>query len=194
MRALAIFFALATLLVEAYCLRLQFAFMDVVEVCSQLKAENDALKHKLNGLEVKAPALQKVRADSSQTLAQKNNNPLNIKALGGDNMWQGQIGKDKFGHAIFSSLEYGVRAASFVLRSYARTHKIDTIRGVVRRFAEGNQAAYMSFLSKRLGVGVDEKIDLIQRMPELLKGMARFESGTNLPGHLFIPYDVLAKL
>lgn len=131
------------------------------------------------------------------TLAQKNKNPLNIKRLGHGRKWEGQIGVDKFGHVIFSSWEHGVRAASFTLRSYARRHKVDTIDALVSRFctAKGkNYEKYVRFLCKRIGVQRKQKIDLVEHMPQLLRAMARFESGMNLPEELFVPYDVVAYL
>ncbi len=131
------------------------------------------------------------------TLAQRNKNPLNIKAMSGGRLWEGQIGRDEFGHAVFSSWEHGVRAASLTLRTYAKTHKIDTVEGMLRRFctAQGKTfESYVAFVCQSLGVKRDEKIDLITRMPALLRAMARFESGMELPEELFVSYDVLALL
>lgn len=123
-------------------------------------------------------------------MAVANRNPLNVK--GKD--WQGQIGSDKFGHAQFKSWEYGIRAAALTLRSYAMRHKIDTLKGIVYRFAEGNREQYIKFLSRRLKLKADEKFNLISRMPDLLRAMARFECGQDLPDELFVPYDILEKL
>ena len=129
----------------------------------------------------------------SQMLAFKNRNPLNVKTPS-SGRWKGQIGTDRFGHAVFSSWEHGTRAASFTLRSYAIRHKIDTIDGLVERFCEGNKREYKKFLSKRLGVGVNEKISLLQYLPQLLKAMSKFETGAVLPDELFTPYDVVSTL
>ena len=129
----------------------------------------------------------------SQVLAFKNRNPLNVKTPS-SGKWKGQVGTDKHGHAIFSSWEHGTRAASFTLRSYAIRHKIDTIDGLVERFCEGNKREYKKFLSKRLGVGVNEKISLLQYLPQLLKAMSKFETGAVLPDELFTPYDVVSTL
>ena len=123
-------------------------------------------------------------------MAVANKNPLNVKGKG----WQGQIGNDKFGHAQFKSWEYGVRAAAMTLRTYSRNHKIDTLKGIVHRFAEGNREQYIRFLGKKLKLGAEEKFDLVARMPELLRAMSRFECGQYLPDELFVPYDILSKL
>ena len=130
--------------------------------------------------------------DDCDNLSCINRNPLNIKARDAD-PWEGQVGKDKYGHAVFDSWEYGIRAGAFVLRSYAITHGIDTVSGVVRRFAEGNHEAYIEFVCDRLGVTPREKFNIIARMPELLRAMTQFESGMELPDKFFAPYDILTK-
>lgn len=127
------------------------------------------------------------------TLAAANKNPLNVKTTK-SNPWVGEIGVDEFGHAKFSSWEYGMRAAVLTLRSYAMRHDINTIDGIVNRFAEGNRDEYKAFIAKRLGIGTDEAFDIIRRMPDLIRAMARFECGQTLPEELFAPYDILAKI
>lgn len=128
------------------------------------------------------------------SIPQKNKNPLNVKALGGNRKWAGQVGVDKFGHAIFEREEYGVRAGALVLRSYARRHNICTVRALVERFAEGNHEGYEAHLCRKLQVGPTDPVDLIKLMPQVLRAMVRFESGKELPDHFFAPYDVVAKL
>lgn len=144
-------------------------------------------------------SLQKARATSmpapvaqclpqAGTLAERNLNPLNVKGTG----WVGQVGSDKYGHAQFCAIEYGIRAAAKVLRSYYYRHGIDTIRGIVRRFAEGNQKEYIVFLSRRMGVQPDESFDVVRFIPQLLRHMSYFESGKTLPDKYFAPYDLLS--
>lgn len=128
----------------------------------------------------------------NDTLAALNKNPLNVK-FRKDDPWEGQVGYDEFGHAMFDEWEYGIRAAALVLRSYAVIHEIDTVEGIVKRFAEGNQESYIDFLCDRLGVSSTDSIDVIARMPELLRAMSRFESGMDLPDRYFAPYDILTK-
>lgn len=130
----------------------------------------------------------------TETIPQRNRNPLNVKALGGGRKWAGQVGTDKFGHAIFEREEYGVRAGALVLRSYARRHNICTVRALVERFAKGNHEGYEAYLCRKLQVGPTDPVDLIKLMPQVLRAMVRFESGKELPDHFFAPYDVVAKL
>lgn len=131
-----------------------------------------------------------------ESLAFKNKNLLNIKSPKSGGRWKGQIGKDKFGHAIFSDWEYGIRAASFVLKNYAKQHKIATIKDLVYRFCTGNQEAYITYLCANLKVTPEQKIDLIPYIPKLLWYMAGFESGKRkgLPERLFVAYDVLSHI
>lgn len=123
-----------------------------------------------------------------------NKNPLNVKTPGKKQWWKGQIGKDKFGHAQFNNWEDGIRAGAIVLKNYAVKHKINTIEGIVKRFAEGNQKEYMSFLEKRLNIKRDEEFNLLKRLPEVLRAMSKFESGMEIPEQMFVPYDLVVIL
>lgn len=126
---------------------------------------------------------------SGNTLAERNRNYLNIKNIPGG--WLGQTGVDAHGHAIFASEEYGIRAAASVLMNYAVKYGICTIDGLVDRFCEGNREAYKQFLSRNLGLGVEERFHLLEYLPELLRAMARFESGKDLDPEYFVSYDLL---
>lgn len=131
------------------------------------------------------------------TLAVKNKNPLNIKKLENGDTWEGQIGIDDQGHAIFSSWEHGMRAGAFTLRAYAQNHKVDTIDKLVSRFSEAKGKpfeVYVLFLCDHLSIDRNEKIDLIHRMPDVLRAMSRYESGIDLPNELFVSYEVLEKI
>lgn len=133
-----------------------------------------------------------------QTLAQKNNNPLNVKVwVKGKPYWQGQIGTDEFNHAIFADKAYGFRAAALTLRSYAMDHKINTLEQIVDRFSEAkgkHRANYIAHLSKELKLGAKQEFDIIPRIPDLLKAMSKFESGEDHDPKYYKMYDILAKL
>lgn len=128
-------------------------------------------------------------AQEEKTLAQLNNNPLNIK---GQN-WLGQIGRDKFGHAIFASVDHGFRAAARLLLNYKTKHGIDTIDALVERFCTGNKQSYKQFLSSHLGIDAKTKFDMEHYLPELLRYMAKFESGQWFDEELFLPYSLLSS-
>lgn len=126
-----------------------------------------------------------------QTLAIRNNNPLNVKTVKGS-PWFGQIAVDRHGHAVFDTPEHGIRAGANVLLNYYAVHGLDTLEGILSRFCTGNRAEYATFLSKRLGIPPDVKFDVLARLPELLHAMARFESGQEWPRELFTGYSLVA--
>ena len=115
-----------------------------------------------------------------RTLALKNRNYLNLKTLSNGDRWKGQIGEDPFGHAIFESPAWSIRAGAITLRTYERKHGIKTVTDLVHRFAEGNRPAYIKHLCRELGVKPNQKISLTKRLPELLKAMVYFETGQEL--------------
>ena len=126
-----------------------------------------------------------------QTLAIRNNNPLNVKTVKG-RPWFGQIAVDKHGHAVFDTPEHGIRAGANVLLNYYAVHGLDTLEGILSRFCTDNRAEYATFLSRRLGIPPDVKFDVLARLPELLHAMARFESGQEWPRELFTGYSLVA--
>lgn len=126
-----------------------------------------------------------------QTLAIRNNNPLNVKTVKG-RPWFGQIAVDKHGHAVFDTPEHGIRAGANVLLNYYAVHGLDTLEGILSRFCTGNRKEYAAFLSKRLGIQPDKRFDVLARLPELLHAMARFESGQEWPRELFTGYSLVA--
>ena len=127
------------------------------------------------------------------TIARKFNNPFNIKRRVDGGKWQGEIGYDKQGHVHFSSLEYGIRAAAFTLRSYYKKHKIDTLESIIDRFCGGNKQ-YVSFLSKRMKLRPNERFNVLNKMSELLRHMSKYESGKELPKEYLVTLDVLENL
>lgn len=137
------------------------------------------------------PVKTKAVAEKPKTLASRNNNPMNVKTPG-KKRWKGQIGQDKFGHAVFETEEHGLRAGAMVLRAYAQKHKIATVEELVKRFAEANHEGYINHLCSKLKVNRKEKIDLVARLPEIMRVMVKQESGKDIPEHLLVPYDVAA--
>lgn len=114
-----------------------------------------------------------------------NNNPANVKVLTGDKKWAGQIGEDSQGHAIFIHPYFGLRAAATVLRNYQLLYGIDSIHKIIMRFVEpnfdknglDNRLKYVKFVSDRLGIGANEKIDISKMIPQILEAMVNYELG-----------------
>ena len=127
------------------------------------------------------------------TLACKNANPCNVKELSGGRKWRGQVGVDAKGHCRFSSIQYGLRAAVFTLRSYEKKHNIRTLKGIVDRFCGGN-SDYVAFLSRRMNLSPDEEFSITARMPELIRFMSAYESGREVSPDMLATLDILTSL
>ena len=155
-------------------------------------AEVDLLRTMLKEAQAKAP-VQKQAVGADGTLSRKAGNYLNVKAPS-DTYWLGQKGRDAHGHAVFVSPEWSLRAGTLVLRSYYQRHGIKTIKGIVERFSTNNHAEYTSYLCKRMGLDPDEEFNVMRRMPELVRHMVRFESGSGVkPEHIHL-LDVMSSL
>ena len=154
------------------------------ERCATLLEENGTLRARLVE-QAPLPRQELVISVSGgefgpKTIAQANRNLANVKSLANGERWEGQIGTDKHGHAIFKHSAYSIRACALVLKSYERRHGIKTVKALVERFAEGNREPYIKHLCKVLGVGPEQKISLTAHLPELLKGIVRFETGLSI--------------
>lgn len=176
-------------------------FRELQERNIELSRKAAALTTQLKTRQMEINALEELRTEEMRimsadtnsrvnTLAVQNNNPLNIKTV--KTAWKGQIGTDRHGHAVFDTPEHGIRAAANVLINYYLRHGLDTINGVVGRFCTGNQQQYVAYLSRRLGIRPDETFDVLDRLPELLQAMARFESGREWDKSLFLPYSLIS--
>ena len=117
----------------------------------------------------------------------RNNNPLNIRRTGKD-QWRGlSEAQNDRSFCQFESMEWGWRAAFHLLtRNYYQKHGLNTIRGIVSRWAppqdHNNTEAYIRNVSKRTGIGPDEPIGIPSEKPArwmmLGAAMAIQECGT----------------
>jgi hypothetical protein len=117
----------------------------------------------------------------------RNFNPGDLE--GGDH-WQGLMPFERMTDAqrherfaTFQSAEWGFRALVVLLRNYKLLYGLDTVRKIINRFAppsENNTERYMNFVSLRLGVGPDDKIDVTNpdTMFKLAKSVAIDETGS----------------
>lgn len=112
----------------------------------------------------------------------RNNNPGNVKALGGGQQWQGQTGVDANGFAVFDSMENGQRAMQRNLQSYGR-QGVNTVGSIINRWAPSSDnnptSAYVQYVASQLGVRPDQPLDLNnpQTLSALSTAIARFENG-----------------
>lgn len=112
----------------------------------------------------------------------RNNNPLNIE-YSPRNRWRGQVGSDgRF--AIFSSREYGYRAALVILRNYQRRHHLLTLTEIIGRWCPpgevgNNTPRYIATVARRGCLPVAEPLDLGNKsvVVRLLEAMTFVECG-----------------
>lgn len=117
-----------------------------------------------------------LREANAQTLGEKNNNPINIKAF---DKWDGMIGKDKQGHAQFKSLEYGIRASIKNLKNHQRKHPTQSIKAYLKTFAEANSEEEANYISENMGISPNTSLARVD-MDEFLIHLAKFESKMDL--------------
>ncbi|ENU2133634.1 structural protein [Salmonella enterica] len=112
----------------------------------------------------------------------RNNNPGNIRW--GYN-WKGLVPKsqqtDK-AFCQFTTPEYGIRAMIVILRNYQRRHGLNTITGIINRWAppnENNTQAYIDSVAKSTGVAPDQHVNTTDSrfMMKLLQAIIRQENG-----------------
>lgn len=116
----------------------------------------------------------------AMTRGLRNNNPGNIRRSA--DQWQGlsptQTDPEYF---QFTEPVYGIRALARVLLNYSKRHGLNTVSGIINRWApetENPTASYISAVAKRLNVHPDEPINISGRLVELTTAIIRQENGT----------------
>ncbi len=110
------------------------------------------------------------------------NNPLNIEISAANN-WRGKVtpSVDKR-FETFEDSKYGFRAGAVLLRNYQTRNGLYTLSGIINRFAPPNEnktSNYAKFVGDRVGVGVNDSIDLqdSETLARVLHAMATMEVG-----------------
>jgi len=123
----------------------------------------------------------------SSIIGQRINNPFNIRQY--DQGFLGESGEDS-GFVSFEDPMYGVRAADRVLTTYGTKRGINTIRGLINRFAppsENDTRNYVNYISGQLGIDPDAEVDLSdpEMRARILSPMAMMESRSEYsPGQI----------
>lgn len=116
----------------------------------------------------------------------RNNNPLNIKQ---GQRWQGLASEQTDPvFAKFKSMEYGIRAAFVLLRTYSKKYRCRTVSEIIRRWCpDGTEFSYIRDVCQRCGLKPTDSVDLSNRYQSagFLRAMAIHECGQPLPMHLF---------
>lgn len=121
-------------------------------------------------------------------------NPLNIRH--GTSKWRGAAAEQPDSAFVaFESPEFGIRAATVLLRNYRRLHGLDTVEGIIRRWAppedHNDTQGYIATVCREMGVGPKDKLDmdspnvlfdLIVAMMRVEIGRVPYEAGTIMAG------------
>ena len=131
------------------------------------------------------------------TRGELNCNPLNIRRVAGTT-WKGQRA-EQTDHAFvqFESIEWGLRAAFVLLRTYSAKYHANCIRDIISRWAppsENDTEAYIRSVCTLTGFGGKERLTEAQ-WPALVKAMALIESRMHLDeGILKTAYNLYLQL
>ena len=112
----------------------------------------------------------------------RNNNPLNIRRVAGTR-WKGQSsfqGDKDF--VQFERMEWGIRAAFVLLRTYAIKYKANCIQDIITRWAppsENDTEKYIKNVCLWSGLGGLQRLTE-EDWPKLVLAMARQECGALL--------------
>ena len=109
----------------------------------------------------------------------RNNNPGNIRHGA---KWQGladvQLDKD---FCTFKSAEYGIRAIARILRTYEDKYELNTIAGILNRYAptiENDTSSYIKHVADELDITPNTKIVLTNdRLLSIIRAIIKHENG-----------------
>ena len=120
----------------------------------------------------------------------RNNNPGNIEKHGGAK-WQGLAKRHEMTPAqkkekrfcVFRSPEWGIRALVKIIQTYERKYSLDTVRGIIERWAppvENDTSSYITQVAIALNVEQDEPLNLSnsRTMTTLVKAIIGHENGS----------------
>jgi len=108
----------------------------------------------------------------------RNNNAGNIRK-GADWLGLDPNGNDS-AFAVFISPEYGIRALAKVIHNYQARYGINTIRGLITRYApssENDTKAYIDSVASSVGVSADAPIVFDNLMMPIVKAIIYHENG-----------------
>lgn len=115
----------------------------------------------------------------------RNHNPGNIRH---GNNWQGLSSEQHDSDfCTFTTPEYGIRAMCKILLTYERRHHLNTVRGIISRWAppcENHTESYIQAVANALGVHPDTPINVAEELPALIPAIIHHENGKQ-------PYDLI---
>lgn len=123
-------------------------------------------------------------ASTVTTRGLRNNNPLNIRTSPQRFLGETDICTDR-AFKQFQTLEYGLRAAFVILRTYQRKHRLTTPAAMISRWAprtENDTRRYISIVCRRSALAPDQQLPWTDqhRMCALVSAMAFVESAADI--------------
>lgn len=88
-------------------------------------------------------------------------------------------------------MAYGIRAAIVIVRTYIRSHHLETPRQIIRRWApphENSTDQYISFVSKKAGLDAEKRLTINSKFDicRMLWAMAIYENGQEVDFKQFV--------
>jgi hypothetical protein len=108
----------------------------------------------------------------------RNHNPGNLRYVASI-QWNGQVGDDGTGYAVFDSDEHGVRALAHQLQTYAG-RGITSVAQIISTYAPSNEndtAAYIRDVSGTVGVDPNQPLDVYGLLVQLVGAIIHHENG-----------------
>ena len=122
--------------------------------------------------------------NSKTPLGIRNNNPLNIRRS--KTLWKGEspLPAPPLGECFckFESVEWGLRAAFCLLRTYANKYRLCCVRDIINRWApptENDTTSYIRHVCQLTGFGGNQRLTE-KDWTRLVKAMARMECGVDI--------------
>lgn len=126
----------------------------------------------------------------------RNNNPLNIRI---GNAWVGEVEHPTDNQfEQFTSMVYGLRAGFIILRRYIERYHINTIEGIISRWApnnENNTGRYILAVSSMMGISPSTEISFGDEwsMCSLVAAMVIVECGRDVDAQEILAGYRMAK-
>lgn len=109
----------------------------------------------------------------------RNNNPTNI--IDDGTAWRGRTGSDGR-YLVFDTPVNGLRAGYLNLNAYFTRHGLNTVRGIISRWApstENNTESYILDVVNRTGYGRDQVLSMSVNGDALIRAIVWHENGQN---------------
>lgn len=115
----------------------------------------------------------------------RNHNPGNIRHGGGS--WLG-LATDQPDRSFctFTEPVYGLRALAKILLKYSSAHKLNTVYGVLNRYApacENDTNSYITHVARRIGVAPNQTINISAHLLPLMQAIVAHECGQGFEKH-----------